>query len=105
MNIDYRLELQILDYLQTHQQAGDTLEGIARWWLTSKLIDESVFRVKKSLDNLKCKGVVRERQLPDGNSIYVLNEYGFNERKKEPGTVIAFPALEPDCIQGASHRQ
>ena len=91
MTIDYRLELQIMDYLQTHQEAGDTLEGIAKWWLTSKQIDESVFRVKRSLDNLKLKGVVRERQLPDGNSLFVLNEVGLNGHEKEPGTVIAFP--------------
>lgn len=81
-----------MDYLQTHQEAGDTLEGIAKWWLTSKQIDESVFRVKRSLDNLKWKGVVRERQLPDGKSLYVLNG-----RKKEPGTVIAFPG-SLECI-------
>ena len=93
MSRDYRLELRILDYLRTHQQAGDTLAGIAEWWLTSQRIDESVVRVKRSLDNLTTKGVVRERQLPDGESVYVLNESGPSERKREPGVVIAFPAL------------
>jgi hypothetical protein len=93
MSRDYRLELRILDYLRTHQQAGDTLEGIAEWWLASQRIDESVVRVKRSLDNLTSKGVVRERQLPDGESVYVLNESGLSERNREPGIVIAFPAL------------
>lgn len=95
MSKDYWLEQRILKYLQTHRQAGDTLEGIANWWLTSKLVDESVIRVRRSLDNLKSKGVVRERPLPDGKSLYVLNdEFGISERTtSEMGTVIAFPAV------------
>jgi Fe2+ or Zn2+ uptake regulation protein len=93
MSKDYWLEQRILRYLQTHQQAGDTLEGIAKWWLTSKLVDESVVRVRRSLDNLRSKGVVRERVLPDGKSLYVLNdEFGLSERTSEIGTVIPFPA-------------
>lgn len=88
---DYRLELRILDYLQTHQQAGDTLEGIASWWLASERIDESVVRVKRSLDNLKSKGVVRERKLPDGKSHYAFNELSAVEANTQTGTVIAFP--------------
>ena len=88
---DYRLEMRILDYLQTHQQAGDTLEGIASWWLASERIDESVVRVKRSLDNLKSKGAVRERKLPDGKSLYALNELGLVEPNNTAGTVIAFP--------------
>ena len=90
---DYRLELRILEYLKTHQQAGDTLEGIASWWLASERINESVVRVKRSLDNLKSKGVVRERKLPDGKSHYALNERGVVEPITTPGTVIAFPVL------------
>ena len=94
MSKDYWLEQRILRYLQTHQQAGDTLEGIAKWWLTSKLVDESVVRVRRSLDNLRSKGVVRERLLPDGKSLYVLNdEFGLRERTNETGTVIAFPVV------------
>jgi hypothetical protein len=92
MNKDYWLELQIFKYLQTHQQAGDTLEGIAKWWLMSKRIDESVIRVKRSLDNLKSKGVVRERQLADGKLFYVLNEFGIGERNTQ-AAVIAFPIV------------
>jgi Fe2+ or Zn2+ uptake regulation protein len=93
MSKDYWLEQRILRYLQTHQQAGDTLEGIAKWWLTSKLVDESVIRVRRSLDNMKSKGVVRERRLPDGKSLYVLNDdFGLTESTSETGTVISFPA-------------
>ena len=88
---DYRLELRILAYLRKHQQAGDTLEGIANWWLTSERIDESVVRVKRSLENLRLKGVVSERKLPDGKLHYALNELGVMEPNGKPGTVIAFP--------------
>lgn len=88
---DYRLELRILAYLQKHQKAGDTLEGIANWWLTSERIDESVVRVKRSLDNLKSKGVVSERKLPDGKLLYALNELGVIDPNCKPGTVIVFP--------------
>lgn len=88
---DYRLELRILTYLQKHQQAGDTLEGIATWWLTTERIDESVIRVKRSLDNLKLKGVVSENKLPDGKLHYALNELYQVESNGKAGTVIAFP--------------
>ena len=88
---DYRLELRILAYLQKHQQAGDTLEGIANWWLTSERIDECVVRVKRSLDNLKSKGVVSERKLPDGKSHYAIKQLGVIDPNGKPGRVIAFP--------------
>lgn len=74
MSRDDWLELEIVDYLQTHQQAGDTLDGIAKWWLMSNRVDESVIRVKRILDSLKTKGLVYERRLPDGKSFYVLND-------------------------------
>jgi len=93
MNTEYKLQLQILEYLQTHQQAGDTLEGIAKWWLTFKRIDDSVIQVKRSLDNLKSKGVVREKRLPDGRLLYVLSEGGPCQPRNEPGTIITFPIL------------
>ena len=90
---EYTLQLLILEYLQTHQQAGDTLEGIAKWWLTAKRVEDSVFQVKRSLDRLKSTGAVREKQLPDGKLLYVPSECIRATPTSEPATVITFPTI------------
>lgn len=83
MTSEETMEKQILQYLQSHQQAGDTLEGIARWWLLRQQINESVVLVKQTLEHLKAKGTVSERYLPDGGTLYYFNEQGMQECLEE----------------------
>ena len=44
--------MEILDYLQQHPHASDTLVGIARWWLRRQRIETMTKTVKKALDEL-----------------------------------------------------
>lgn len=60
----------ILSYLETHSDAGDTLEGIIKWWVLSQQLDESMTVVQRALHELKDKGVIVERQGPDRRVIY-----------------------------------
>ena len=52
---------EILRYLVDHPEAEDTLEGIARWWLERRRIDQTVDEVGESLDLLVARGMVEVR--------------------------------------------
>jgi len=60
----------ILDYLRQNPGAGDTLEGIARWWLGQARIDISMEQVHEALEELIHQGVVKTEILKGGNILY-----------------------------------
>lgn len=60
----------ILSYLQTNNDAGDTLEGIVKWWVLSQQLNEAMTVVQQALDKLKDDGIIVERQGPDRRVIY-----------------------------------
>lgn len=43
---------RIMNYLRKHPDAGDTLEGITKWWLQSECIEQSVEKVSSALQLL-----------------------------------------------------
>jgi len=67
------LILRISTYLQKHKQAGDTLEGVARWWMMNQLVSDSLIEVKEALERLKAQGVISARKSPDGRTLYFIN--------------------------------
>jgi Fe2+ or Zn2+ uptake regulation protein len=67
------LSKKILNYLQKHPDAGDTVEGIARWWLESERVYLSVDAVGEALESLQEKGLLR-RVNDNGDFVYRLNE-------------------------------
>jgi hypothetical protein len=50
----------ILSYLRRHPNAGDTLEGITKWWLELERIDTSVNDVASVVDNLASIGMIQK---------------------------------------------
>jgi hypothetical protein len=66
----------ILSYLQTNNEAGDTLEGIVRWWILRQRLDESMTVVQLALDKLKAEGIIAERQGTDRRIIYYFAKSG-----------------------------
>ena len=76
MNINTKQEeisQMILSYLQKHPGAGDTLEGITRWWLESERVDLSVEVVAEALEALLEKGSLK-RVKCDGIFLYKLSK-------------------------------
>jgi len=69
---DYEIEHTILAYLLKHPRAGDTLEGIARWWIMHQRLSESVETIQQAIEQLKDKGLIAARKCPDGRTRYVL---------------------------------
>jgi hypothetical protein len=72
---------EILNYLFKHPDAGDTLEGIAEWWLLSQRINYEVKRVKTAVLKLVRQGWVIEIKGKDSKVRYRLKpeRHGMNK--------------------------
>jgi Fe2+ or Zn2+ uptake regulation protein len=73
MTKESKIAGDVLDYLREHPGAADTLEGIATWWVQTKLVSESVDTVYSVLQSLKSEGLVSEKKTPDGRTLYFRN--------------------------------
>ena len=63
----------IVDYLLKHPEAGDTLEGIACWWIGRVRIETDVDRVAGVVQTLVSGKFLIERDAGEGRKIYFLN--------------------------------
>lgn len=61
---------EITRYLQQHQFAADTLEGICHWWIARQRIEEDKKHVQEALEYLLKNQQVSCRRLPDGSLLY-----------------------------------
>ena len=57
-------------YLLAHPDASDTLDGIARWWLSRQRRDDARDLVQAALDLLVERGVVERRTTADGVTLF-----------------------------------
>lgn len=60
----------ILDYLRKNPDAGDTLEGISKWWLNPERIAVTVDEVASVLETLIKEGKVRRTKNEGSNPVY-----------------------------------
>lgn len=60
----------VMEYLEAHPQACDTIEGIARWWVTSQQVNNTTLVVQQALTVLQAKGYVSEERRIDGRIFY-----------------------------------
>ena len=74
MNIKEEISKQILSYLEKNPDAGDTLEGITKWWLESERVDQAVDDIAEALNLLLEKGAVIKTKCKKGSSIFKLNK-------------------------------
>lgn len=63
---------EILKYLQAHPDAGDTVEGIAEWWLTHHHANESEVLIEQALNHLVKQGLVERHVLVGKTILYGL---------------------------------
>ena len=68
-----RVALAILDYLWNNQQAQDTLQGIAQWWLPQQRIETSRTTLKEVLAELVSRGFILESKGKDAQTHYRVN--------------------------------
>ena len=57
--------LDIVRYLLGHDEAADTVRGIAEWW-----INRDVSRTAEALSRLQALGVVRSRLVQNATAVY-----------------------------------
>ena len=61
---------EITEYFRANPNAGDTVEGIANWWVAQQRLKNSTSLVQKALEFLVQKGELRKRVF-NGREIYV----------------------------------
>lgn len=61
---------KILDYLKKNPDAGDTLEGISKWWLEMERVNQSVNEILNVLEELINTGIVTRQEVRGSNPIY-----------------------------------
>ena len=61
---------EISRYLEGHMNAADSVDGIAKWWLSRQRYEETLERVQQALDELVSKGVVKRSYTASGNTVY-----------------------------------
>ena len=55
-----KISESVYRYLQRHPEAGDTLEGITRWWLEFERSEQYVDEVSAAIESMLQKGVVKK---------------------------------------------
>jgi DNA-binding MarR family transcriptional regulator len=71
----------ILAYLSDTPDAGDTLEGIAEWWLLTQRIKFEMRTVSAAVASLVAEGLIVERKGRDSRSIYKIKQSKKNRQK------------------------
>ncbi len=66
--------IEILGYLTERPRAGDSLDGIAEWWVLSRCVEHRLAEVREALSELVQRGFVTECVLKDTTRLYRLNE-------------------------------
>lgn len=64
--------VEITNYFETHPCAADSLEGIAKWWLTKRHPSVPLEMVEQALEYLCDDGKVIKTKGQSGNTIYSL---------------------------------
>ena len=68
-----RVTQEIERYFSRHNGAADSLNGVAKWWLTKQRYQESKVIVQKALDFLVANGrIVRTKNAANNVVIYIL---------------------------------
>lgn len=69
-NKQEKISSMILNYLRKNPEAGDTLEGITKWWIGLEKIELSVDEVAYALDHLIKKDLIRMHKSKGGITFY-----------------------------------
>ncbi len=74
-NIDdvRKLAAQIKRYIKNRPNAGDSLEGIATWWLRQQRTEDNLQLVEKAVTMLLTQGVIEKRTSPAGKGLYFVS--------------------------------
>jgi hypothetical protein len=83
-----QLTKRILSYLAEHPQAGDTIEGIAQWWLQDPQLQRSRNALQEALDYLSAQDLIVVRRGRNGHVYYSMNP----EKRDAIGRLVKGPS-------------
>jgi hypothetical protein len=72
-NENKELAYDILRYLRSHPEAGDTLEGIAQWWLLREWAERRLRDVEHAIQLLVEASLVLKKMRPGQEPRYEMN--------------------------------
>ena len=79
-----------MSYYVTHPMAADTCEGLARWRLLEKYVEQTTHDTEKALDWLVSHGFLSVRVGPGNRRVFVLNA----DRRQDAETFVEDPKDE-----------
>lgn len=65
---------EILDYLKTHPNSVDNIDGIAKWWLKKQRFDEARNNVQLAVSLLLSQGKVVKTSIGQGRVVYAVRK-------------------------------
>lgn len=69
-----KISEMVLNYLRRNPDAGDTLEGIVKWWMGFENIELSMKDVADVLEILIQKKAINVYVIADGTAFYKVNK-------------------------------
>jgi hypothetical protein len=69
------LTAAVVDYLRDHPEAGDTVEGMAHWWMYRQRLVRVRETIERVCEQLVAHGVLVRRVGADGEVIYYAATY------------------------------
>lgn len=61
---------RVWNYLKAHPDAGDTLEGIIKWWLPRQELEKAAARIEEALNELVERNYLVAERHSDGQIHY-----------------------------------
>ena len=81
----------MLEYLQAHPHAADTVEGISAWWLGTSRRGPRVAAVIDALEALAARGTVTCKTTSAGETVYRLRRPAELDRSAQLALRISLP--------------
>jgi len=75
---------EILDYLASHPEAQDTLDGILHWWVLDAHIRKWAPKIANTVAQLVELGFLEEKPAPDGQTFYHVSAHHLATLQQQP---------------------
>jgi hypothetical protein len=71
---------EIIEYLRSHPEAADTVDGILDWWIPTQLYENAKYEIQQVLREMVAQGLIEDVLLGNEHRLYRLP----NPKKKSP---------------------
>ncbi len=75
---------EILDYLASHPEAQDTLDGILHWWVLDSCVKRWAPRIAEAVAKLVEQGFLEQKRSADGNVFYRVSPHYLATLQQRP---------------------